>query len=237
MADRKKLVEIRQAVSQNRKRWIVVAGIAAVAVLVAVLVLVTAGAPENDAPPTGEVLAVVNGEQITAEEVSTVQMRMLQWDGVRLEKEQVLEQLISQALIFREAEEKGLVPTIEETEEELLATMPKGMTAEELRQIWREQGIIYDQYLEQHRVTLAINRFLDATIEVPEPTEEELREFYEGYREYHRQRSPDEDPPTFEEMRSTIVTVVEEQKRQEATSVLIQELRDQADIQYMEPEQ
>lgn len=237
MADRGRLIEMQQMITRNRKRWIIAAGIVVVAVIATVLVIVSAGEPDDNGAPDRVVLATVNGEEITEEEVSRVRLRMFSWDGVLLETEEVLEQLISQRLLFREAERRDLVPTIEETEAELLGTLPSGMTLEALRQIWREEGIIYDDYLEYYRVTLAITRYLDATIEVPAVTEEELMALYEGYREYHGQRSPEEEPPTFEEMRSTLAIMFEEQERQKATYLLLQELRSQADIQYMEREQ
>ena len=52
--------------------------------------------------------------------------------------------------------------------------------------------------------------------------------------ENHRERYPDEEPPTLEEMEPHIAAVLEGRKRQEAASHLVEQLREKADIQYME---
>lgn len=215
----------------------IIAGIAAVAVLATVLVLVTAGPPDDDAEPGNAVLATVNGDEITAEEVARVQQRMLRWDNVVVEKEEVLEQLIVERLLYREAIREGYEPTLQETEREVRMSMADtGMQVEELHARLAEEGLSYMEYLEERQVQLAIVRFVDDAVEVPDVTEEEAREFYEGYQEFFRQQYPDLEPLPYEEIRDTVISVLEEQTHEEAVSLFVAQLRKQADIQYVQSE-
>lgn len=218
----------------TRRQWKIIAGIAAAAVLTTVVVLMTAGAPDDDAEPGNAVLATVNGEEITAEEVARIQQRMLRWDNVVVEKEEVLEQLIVERLLYREAIREGYEPTLQETEREVRMSMADtGMQVEELHARLAEEGLSYMEYLEERQVQLAIVRFVDDAVEVPDVTEEEAREFHEGYQEFFRQQYPDLEPLPYEEIRDTVISVLEEQRQEEAVSLFVAQLRKQADIQYM----
>ena len=220
--------------SLTRRQWKIIAGIAAVAVLATVVVLMTAGAPDDDAAPGNLVLATVNGEEITAGEVARIQQRMLRWDNIVVEEEEVLEQLIVERVLYQEAKREGYEPTLEETEWEVrMAMTDTGMQVEELYARLAEEGLPYLEYLEERRVQLAIVMFVDDAVEVPEVTEEEVTEFYEYYKEYYGQLFPGEEPPPFEEMRDTVISVLEEQRQEEAVSLFVAQLRKQADIQYM----
>jgi len=221
----------------TRRQWKIIAGIAAVAVLATVVVLMTAGAPDDDAAPGNLVLATVNGEEITAGEVARIQQRMLRWDNIVVEEEEVLEQLIVERLLYREAIREGYEPTLQETEREVrMAMADTGMQVEELHARLAEEGLPYLEYLEERRVQLAIVRFVDDAVEVPDVTEEEAREFYEGYQEFFRQQYPDLEPLPYEEIRDTVISVLEEQTHEEAVSLFVAQLRKQADIQYVQSE-
>ena len=75
---------------------------------------------------------------------------------------------------------------------------------------------------------LAINNYLDDSIEVPEVTKLEARIFYEDYKQQHTEL----EYPPFEQLESQIIALLKQQKQQEATSLLIEKLKDKADIQY-----
>lgn len=222
---------------RNWKVIAAVAGIVAVAVVTAVLVLGNITARDDDTSPGSIVVAVVNGDEITAEEVASVQLAMFQYDGEWLDLEEVLEQLISQKLILREAELAGYSPTIEEAEMDLLVQLADmGIPVELFHAMLEEDGLSYDEFLEYRRVRLAIVTFLDDAVEVPEVTEEEVMQAYEAYKELYMETSPDEEPPSFDEVRSQVLSLLEERRREDAISVFMEELRSQADIQYMQSE-
>lgn len=214
-----------------------VAGIAAVTVLATVLLLWAIEARDNDTPPDSSVLAIVNGEEITAQDVARLQGRVLRWDATWLETKEVLEQLIAEKLLYLEAAGEDYVPTLEEAETSLLmALADAGMPTEVLYARLDEEGLSYLGFLEDWRVQLAIASFLADEVEVPEVTEAEASEFYEGYKEFSWQQFPDREPPPFEDMRATVFFVLEAQKQQEAVALFIEELRERTDIQYVQSE-
>lgn len=217
---------------RNRKVIAVIAG-TAVVVLAVVLVLATIGAPDDNGAP-GSVLALVNGEAITREDVASMRKTVFQWDGVWVEAEEVLEQLISQRLLFREAESRGYVPIDAEVELELLTRLAVlRIPIEELYAMLEETGLFYEEFLEHRKVQLAITALLDNEIEQPEVTDEEVMEAYEEYRERYMERFAGKEPPPFEEIRSQITSMAEETKRQDVIFLYVNELRNNADIVYM----
>jgi len=215
----------------------VTAGIVAVAVVAVVLILSATGAPDNDTEPVDKVVAILDGEEITEKDVADARVVIFWAYGRYADRTEALEHLIAEKLLYREAEREDYVPTVDQTWLELTISVGmRELTLEEFEERLGWDGLSLDDYLEHFRRMLAINTFLEDTAEVPEVTEEDIREFYEGYVEYQREKYPDEEPPTLEEMESHIVTVLEPRKRQEAASLLVEELREKADIQYMEVE-
>lgn len=215
----------------DRKQWKItagVAGIVAAAVLTTVLVLGSIAAPSDNAVRDNGVVARVNDEEITAEAVAEMQITYSYTHDDALTFEQALELLIREKLLYQEATREGYLLTREEAEQELLVQLaPMGMTGEDFAVQLARQGRSYDEYLVELQEQLTIARYLDDTVQIPEVTEEEAREFYEDY----MQRFPEE-PRTFEEMKSQIIMLLEEQKQQEAMFLLIEELRARAEIEY-----
>lgn len=211
-------------VDRKRGRIIgMVAGIA-VAVLAVVLVLVLAGgeAPDNDdVIPGNDVVAVVNGAEITRTEVAAMRTRLFQTQGIWLEPEQVLEQLIIERLLYRQAEEAGHVPTVEATERELLVRLAlMGLIRDDLEETLEQQGLSYEEYLQRFQRDLAIDAYMAEAIEV---SEEEARQFYEELKEAGEELAP------FEEVKSEILYFL----TQEKVVFLIEELREGAEIEYL----
>ena len=218
---------------RNRKVIALVAGTTAVVVLAVVLILTVFAAPDDNGAP-GNVLATVNGEAITAGDVASMQKTVFQWDGVWVEAEEVLEQLISQRLLFREADSRDYVPIDAEVELELLTRLALlRIPIEELYAMLEETGLSYEEFLEHRKVQLAITALLDNEIEQPEVTDEEVMEAYEEYRERYMERFAGKEPPPFEEIQSQITSMAEETKRQDAIFLYVNELRNSADIVYM----
>lgn len=237
MARKRKPVSKRRLLGLARRQWMIIAGVAAVAVLATVLILVTAGAPDDDEMPGDAVLATVNGEEITADEVSRLQQRLLRWDEIVLEDDEALEQLIVDSVLYQEAERRGYHPTLQETEREVrTALFDMGISVEELHARLAEEGLSYMEYLEERRVQLAIAQFVDDAVEVPEITEEEAMEYYQGYRELFKQLYPDLEPLPYDEIRDTAIAILEEERREVAASIIVAQLRRQAEIVYTQSE-
>lgn len=207
---------------RNWKIVPVIAGIAAVAALTVMLVLAAIAARDAD------VVARVNGEKITAEDVAELQARYLGYDA-QITPDQALEQLITERLLYQEARQKGHALNTKDAEFELhtqLAAM--NMTGEDLDVQLQFYGISYEEYLEGYRTELAIQNYLEAAVEVPEVSEEEVEELYD----YYRQIVPEEQLPPFDEIKAYLVMKLEQEKHQQAVSDLIERLREQASIKY-----
>jgi len=213
-------------ISLNRKRGKLLAGIA---VIVAVAVLTAALLLTAIAPPGSEVVARVNDKAITAGDVTKLQIKAYESYKMQMSKEEALEQLIAEAVLYQEAEQLGYAPTMDEAEQELETRVASsGKTMEDFKADLSKSSFSYEEYLQDFQRQLAINSYLDDAVEVPEVTELEARIFYENYKQQH----PEAGNMTFEQLSSPIITLLEQQKRQEAISLLIEELKEKADIIY-----
>ncbi len=178
---------------------------------------------------TGDVAAVVNGEDITSEEVSEFQQTVLQ-QGQQISEEEVLEELINQKVLEQKVQQENIVVTSEEAEsaiEQQLAM--QGMTLDDYKQQLESMGLSYESELENIKDQIATQTYLNTQLEGEtfNVSEEEAQEFYEMY----KLQSP-EDVPSYEELESQIIATLQQQKQQEAISSLIQELRADANVEY-----
>jgi len=221
MARRRAPVRQRDKIAlqfRNRKAIAIVAGVVAFAVIAVVLILGTVGAPDAD------LLAVVNSEKITSEDVAKLQAR---YEACRtsIDPDQALEQLVIERLLYGEARREPYLPTTDELEQELQAQLQAdGFTLAEFQVELELYGISYDEYLETFRRELAIRNYVDAEIQV---TEQQARERYEEY-----QQTPDLLLPPFQEVKEQITLEL----KQEAMVALIQQLLEKSDIQYIQSE-
>jgi parvulin-like peptidyl-prolyl isomerase len=215
-----------ESISLNRKKGKFIAGaavIVAAAVLTAALVFATIAAPGS------EVVARVNGEAITAGDVTKLRVKVYESYKMQMSEEEALEQLIAETVLYQEADEQGYAPTMDEAEQELEARVASsGRTMEDFKAELVNSSFSYEEYLQDFQRQLAINSYLDDAVQVPEATELEARVFYENY----KQQYPETELPPFEQLKSEIMALLEQQKRQEATSLLIEELKEKADIEY-----
>jgi len=221
MARRRAPVRQRDKIAlqfRNRKAIAMVAGVVAFAVIAVVLILGTVGAPDAD------LLAVVNGDRITSEDVAKLQAR---YEACRtsIDPDPALEQLVIEKLLYREAGREPYLPTTDEAAQELQAQLEAdGFTLAEFQVELELYGISYNEYLETFRRELAIRNYVDAETQI---TEQQVRERYEEY-----QQTPDLLLPPFQEVKEQITLEL----KQEAVLLLIQALKEEADIQYMQSE-
>jgi peptidyl-prolyl cis-trans isomerase SurA len=187
---------------------------------------------DNDLLPgeTNNILVKVNGEDVTSNEVVGIQQSFAQ-QGQQISSEDALEQAINQELISQEVEKGDYSVSNEEAEsaiEQQLAT--QGATLNDYKQQVESQGISYEEILESTKEQLAIQNYLDIQLEGEnfEVSEQEANEFYEEY----KAQSPEEIPP-FEEIEPQIISMLQQQKQQEAISSLVEELKLSADVEYL----
>ena len=178
---------------------------------------------------TTGVLATVNGEEITSNQVMAIQQGSMQ-QGQQVSEEDAVEQAIEEKLLKQEAKEEGYSFTNEEAEAEIEKQLTQqNATLEDYKNQLETQGVSYDKQLESLKENLAVQKYLQAKFEGKDfnVTEAEKKEFYGMY----KQQSSEEVPP-YEQVEPQIAAAVQQQKQQEAIDELVKELREDAEIEY-----
>ncbi len=192
---------------------------------------ITDNVEEPDAPslPTGQVVATVNGEDVMSDEVLQIQQTFMQ-QGQEIPQEDAINQVISQVVVAQKAQAEGFVISTEEAESIIETQLSQqGMSLDDYKERLVTQGISYDDELENIKVQLANQEYVDSVLEDEnfEVTTEEAEQFYAIYTE----QSSEEVPP-YDELESQIFLQLEQQKQQEFLNVFIQSLMDNATIEY-----
>ena len=209
-----KVSKAAKGTASRLRDWRVLALVAGVTALIVVAVVLAVGGTNE------EVLAVVNGQRITADDVRAMQARNELVYGEALDPKLALEQLVNEELLYQEAV-KGRALSIEEAEQELEAQLAAdGYTVELLKADLESFDIDYDEYLETFRRELTVGYYLAVAVNV---TEEEARERYDQYAD-----DPELELPPFEEVKEQIIFQIKE----EILVRLLTSLRASAVIEY-----
>lgn len=178
---------------------------------------------------TGNVVATVNDEEITSEDVEEVQQSLLQ-QGQQVSEEDALEEVISQKLLEQKVQLEGITVTDQDAESMIEQQLTlQGATLDDYKEQLESMGLSYESELENIKKQLATQEYLDGQLEdqVFDVTEEEAQEFYEMY----KSQSPEEVPP-YEEIEEQLIATIEQEKQQEAITDIIQRLREDANVEY-----
>jgi parvulin-like peptidyl-prolyl isomerase len=184
---------------------------------------------DNNSNLSGNVIATVNGEEITTSEVSAIQQSFIQ-QGQQISEEDALEQVINQKLISQEVEAGDYYVSTEEAESTIEQQLSmQGASLEDYKQQISQQGIVYEEQLDSIKEELAVQKYLETQLEGEnfEVSKQEAKEFYEMYKQ---QSGINE---TYEELEPQIMATLQQQKQQETIGYLIQELRADAEIKYL----
>lgn len=107
------------------------------------------------------IAAIVNGEEITKDEVKELQKSYTQF-GQQMSEEDALEELIDQKLLKQQSRKDKYNATDEEAELELEIMLEQyGMNLEIFKQQLREEGESYEKYLEDFKESIAIQNYLE----------------------------------------------------------------------------
>ncbi len=189
---------------------------------------------EHIVPDTqADVVAIVNGEEITVTEVTAMQQLFAQ-QGQHISEQDAIEQLISQEVVIQQAEQQGFEVSAEEAEAEVeMLLAQQGISLEEYKQHLATEGLMdYDELINDVRVDLTIQNYLNSAIEdqAIQVSQEDAMLFYEMYKE----QAPEEELLPFEEVEQEIIMMLQQDKQQEAVNNLVHQLRLDADIEYVE---
>lgn len=201
-------------------------------------------APQADVSDVPDVVATVNGEDITKDEFVPVyesqfqQMAMQQQttgeqpDQAEL-KGQVAQQLVDNELLLQGAEDAG----IEATDEDIDATLEEvasqnGLgSADEVVSALEQQGMSAEEIREDAASQFTLTAYIEQEADISEPTEEELKKQYEQLTAQQSQAGGDASQiPPFEEVKEQLAQQTISQQQNEAATTLAAELREAGDV-------
>ncbi len=187
-----------------------------------------------------EVLAAVDGEEISASEVEPIveqQMQGMQQQGrqVNAQMEQmlrkrVLDNVIKNKLIIQEAKDRNIEVSKEEVEQtyQEQARMLGGES--NLNQRLSQAGVSGDEFREQIRQKAVVDKLKEEVAPEAEVTEEEARKFYEDNKEMFRSPQGGE-PHEFDEVKDQLMQQLEQRKANQAFGGFVEKLRNDADVE------
>lgn len=173
------------------------------------------------------VLATVNGVEVTSDDVSAIQMAMLQ-HGQQVSDQDALEQLINQQVLVETVKDAGLLP-MEEIEALVMDSLAEqNVTLNDYKQQLAGEGYSYEQQLEGLQLQLSVQNFLESALKNADlnVSDEEARELYDQL------ANQSEDVPSFEEAKDQVKLVLQQRKQQEAVQSLSEQLREKIEIVY-----
>ncbi|WP_027964843.1 SurA N-terminal domain-containing protein [Halalkalibacillus halophilus] len=191
----------------------------------------------------GEVVATVNGEEIQAsdlmqnEEMVAQQYQMYGIDAEEnpgLIRQAALDQLVNTTIIQQNATESGLEPSDDELEEEynsFVEELKQQHEADDIEEVYEEFEVTEEEVREDIRLDLMLTRFIEENTEETEVTDEEIEQAYEEYAAQAEQA--DQEVDDLEDMRPTLEQQVQEQNQSEQTQALIEDLREESDIEIL----
>lgn len=175
---------------------------------------------------SGEVAATVGGEDIYVEQLERRHALFQVTANPMITQQQVLEFLIEEEVLRQEAESLGIDVSEEElsqAEQQLLTG--SGMTREELSLQLSQQGASYDDLLAYYSAGIRSTELAEQEIfsDVPEPTTEEARAFYDENQEQFI-------TPNTADVRQIILAQGEGEDRSEESQQVLNRLEDGDDF-------
>lgn len=183
---------------------------------------------EEEMLPEDEVVAIVNGEEVTGKTYNLVytQEKMYQSqfeEDIDLDemKKSTIELVIERQILFQEARKEGIEITDEEASKELERI--KEESPETLETLLAQFQLTEEDFKGQLKYELTMYEYMNRVIEVS-VSDEELEEYYEKAKEGN------EDIPEFDEIKHNLRAQLTELKTQEAFQEKIEEAKSNAKI-------
>ncbi|ANS79618.1 hypothetical protein SGUI_2222 [Serinicoccus hydrothermalis] len=211
--------------------------------------------PEPDLSGIPDPVATVNGEDVPKDDFAAYYESQFasaagqaQMSGEEMDTEQLqadtLDTVVDSVLLRQAAEEAGLEPTDEEVDGllEELATGNGLESVDEFLGVLEEQGMDEETARREARNQLAIQAYVEQEAEVEEPSEEELRDYYDelvGQQEEAADQGesgasgtaqPQPEIPEFDEVRDQLAQQLTSEQQAAATDELVADLREDAEI-------
>ncbi|MEB1808892.1 MAG: SurA N-terminal domain-containing protein [Bacillaceae bacterium] len=200
--------------------------------------------PEPDLDGIPDVVASVNGKDISKEDFESVYVNQFMQAAMQAQmfgeevnqselKEQMIESMIAQELLKQEADKAGHEASEEDitnTLEDLAAQYGVG-TSDEFLAALEEQGMEREEVMSELALQVKVDKLIASETGEIEPTEAELKEFYElAVAQQAQMGGEDVEIPPFEELKEEIEKQVKLQKQTEVAQALVGKLREEADV-------
>lgn len=151
----------------------------AIASIIGVIAVILAIALYSLTATSGEVLVVVNGEEITRTQLQE-RITFLDSLGYEIQNDmQVLDELVTERLLLQEVERQNIQVNDAEVDEELnLFITFNQITIEEFESQLQESGVSIEDFKSFFKTNILISKFIEESFIAPEISEDEARAFY-----------------------------------------------------------
>ena len=210
----------------------------------------TASSDESSSQASGgdvdgipEVVAEVNGEEVTRDEFVLIYEAQLEQATAQAEaggeapdedalKEQTANNLVDTELLSQEAEARGITVSDEDVEAELtsLAESNQMASAQEFIDAVEEQGTTEEQVRSQVELQVLVEQLVADEAGPSDPTEKELRALYAQVKEQAKASGQAQQIPPFAQVREQLAEQAQTEQVGTVAQALVDELRKDADI-------
>jgi hypothetical protein len=205
-------------------------------------------APEPDLEGIPDVVAEVNGQEVTKDDFVVLYeaqfqqaaMQAAQMGGEQPDedalKEQTADQLVDTTLMAQEAETRGIAVTEEDVDAELAAVAKQNQlgSVEELFAALEKQGATEEQARAQLESQMVIEQLVADEAGPVEPTEQELRKIYDAARKQQEQSGQQggqaQAIPPYAKVKPQLVEQAKSDRMAQVAQTLVAALREDADI-------
>lgn len=215
-----------------------------IALILIGVVIIVAGAwyfISADTPEGGEedAIAIVNGEEISRESFETLKSQVIEQQGITvasLDAEtqsqldaQVVDQLVSQALLEQAVSASGVVASQEDIDAQVAATVAQFGGDEAFNEALAAEGLSEEEFRAEVGENIATQAYLEQELNLStvSATDEEIETTYAQIADGN------EGVPPLEDVRAQVEQSVIQQKQQALLSQLIERLRTEADIEIL----
>ncbi|NCS99284.1 hypothetical protein GW764_03815 [Candidatus Parcubacteria bacterium] len=186
-----------------------------------------------------DVVAVVNGEEITRVDLDVITSQVALQQGIDIAEideqtqnqieSQSIEAIVNQTLLGQVAENSEVDVPESEIDNQINMIKEQFQSEEAFQEALAMENVTEEELREQVREGLLIETYLEQELSLSETaaTEEEVTQAYEQI------TSANQEIGTLDEIFEQIENIVIQQKNSEAINQLIQELRDGAEIQVL----
>ena len=181
---------------------------------------------------SSEVVAEVNQEKITRQELDTYKSTLEQ-QGQPTDDMTALQNLIDRKILYQEATKTANISK-EEVENNLEQQLSsQQMTLDDFKQQLEKQGKDYDSVLDDYRKQMILSQYYQQISQSQEfnVSDEEARSFYDENEELISQQAPNS---SYEDLKPVIKQQIKQQKVQQQLQAIVSNLRENATIDIKE---